>query len=240
MAAQLIRFFAEEGADRCLWGEDEDPGRLESELPIPAPLRTRMHVWIREYDARVLERDPGPFTPEMLEAFDRRGYQMSRELQERLDEGHHSYRVLYFFLTAAVREWASAEDTGVEDGADGGSAQGLGVDEPCGRRLGELLRAVAVLALPAERQVEWLAARGGPVSGEGLVVDVYETGRQMPLFARARWVTDRASEQVLELVRVLTDMSRPGQAHLWTRAALFDEPRWEEVRRLAAAVLAQV
>lgn len=77
-----LRFFAEEGVDFCVWADDEDPGQLERELPIPDDLRARMREWITEYNRRTQEGVPGPWTVELSEEFDRRGYRLSRELQE--------------------------------------------------------------------------------------------------------------------------------------------------------------
>lgn len=104
-----LRFFAEEGVDFCLWADDEDPGALERQLPIPEDLGARMHAWIAEFNKRTQEGVPGPWTHELNEEFDRRGYLLSRELQDVLGP---EYRVVYLFETSAVRAWAKRAETG--------------------------------------------------------------------------------------------------------------------------------
>lgn len=221
-----LRFFAEEGVDFCLWADEEDPGSIERQLPIPEGLRARMRAWITEFNRRTQEGLPGPWTAELSEDFDRRGYLLSRELQGVLGLEYH---VDYLFETSAVRAWAKAVETSQPP-----------AQAPHPRRLAELLRAVAVLALPAEAQRDWLAGRGGPLSGDGLAIDIYESAPQADQFLAAGWISRRASEQVTELDRALNEMSGPDNADLWSAEALDAAPEWERLRRLARSVLGEL
>lgn len=223
-----MRFFAEEGADHCLWGDEDDPGQLEGQLPIPEELRARMRAWVTEFNTRTQQGRPGPWTQDAREEFDRRGYELSRELQRVLGD---RYEVVYRFQTAAIRQSAESPD--------GRQPVDHLAEKPKVRRLSEVLRAVAVLALPAEVQRDWLAARGDPVSADGLVLDIYETAPQATLLADAGWISHRAAEHLLELLEVLNQMSGPGHQHLWKSGAL-DAPQWDPVRRLALAVLIEL
>jgi hypothetical protein len=98
-----LRFMAETGCDFLLWDDDnEHLEQLEHLLPMPAELRRRVlqhaEQW-SDYDGG----HPGTDWPGR-EQFDRRGYLLSRELQEALGP---DYRVSYFFSTAAARRWAA-------------------------------------------------------------------------------------------------------------------------------------
>lgn len=230
MSPVRLRFFAEEGAESCLWPDGEDGGVLEGRLTIPDDLRDRMSRWITEFNKRTQENVPGPRTAEAHEDFDRRGYELSRELQQVLGP---EYEVTYRFRNAAVRRWA---DTVGAHEPETPPAR----PTPKVRRLTELLRAVAVLALPPESQRDWLASRGAPLSGDGLVIDLYETGPLAEQFRAAGWMGPRASAQVEKLYCLLQEMSGPDNAHLWTPAALDDAVEWERVRRAARGVVAEL
>ncbi len=101
-----LRFMTEIACDFVLWDEEnEHLGELEYLLPIPDDLRKRVlhHAgqWYRQDGG---EADPGwPGDEE----FDRRGYLLSRELQDALGQ---DYRVMYSFSTAEAQQWAAQRD----------------------------------------------------------------------------------------------------------------------------------
>ncbi|MGC1207944.1 MAG: hypothetical protein WA880_08330, partial [Ornithinimicrobium sp.] len=52
-------------------------------------------------------------------------------------------------------------------------------------RLSEVVRAVAVLALPGGDQLAWATARGGPMSPDALAIDLFDMVDQIPAFHHA-------------------------------------------------------
>jgi len=72
--------------------------RLEDELPLPDDLRRRVRSWVDEY-TRSIDRRESWSTAQCV-AFDRRGYQLSVELQQVLGS---EYRIQYCFETDEVR-----------------------------------------------------------------------------------------------------------------------------------------
>jgi len=102
-----LRFFAEEGADVCVWGDDEDADEVQHRLPIPAELERRMTAWIDEFNQRTQERRPAPWTPQLAVEHDLRGLALSRELQQALGP---EYRVVYTFTTTEARRQARRQE----------------------------------------------------------------------------------------------------------------------------------
>lgn len=88
---------SEEGTDFALWGGDTEA--VEDDLDIPEDLRRRIKAWAKEDSDRMSGMVPA-WTTEDQRDHDRRGYQMSRELQAVLGE---TYFVTYIFNTEAVR-----------------------------------------------------------------------------------------------------------------------------------------
>lgn len=91
-ATMRVRFFAEEGVTWCLWAEEDDPGQLEQDLPLPDDLRRRMREWIDEFTTRTHYGLPGPWTEELRADFKDRGYLLSQEVQEAIGP---NYRIAY-------------------------------------------------------------------------------------------------------------------------------------------------
>lgn len=219
-----LRFFAEEGARVCVWGEEEDADQTQHRLPIPPDLVAEMDAWITEFNERTQQHQPGPWTAQLREAHDRRGYELSRRLQEALGT---DYEVEYRFATSAVRR--SVHVNGAPS-----------VPNPQPARLVELLRAVAVLALPAAEQLGWAAARGGRTSPDPLVLDLYETADQVSSFRDAGWISARAAERIDALEHAVENLSGPGNAEVWSATALREAPEWDRIRDLARGVLADL
>lgn len=106
-AGVKIRFMAELGVDFALWDGSGDTGDVEEKLGVPEDLKQRMRDWVAEYNAYIDSAVPGSplWTEDRLLDFDRRGYQMSVELQ-RLS---NAYEVEYSFMTAEIQRCAWAE-----------------------------------------------------------------------------------------------------------------------------------
>lgn len=101
-----LRFMTEIGCDFVLWDDhNEHLGELEHLLPVSPDLRERLlhhaEQWYRQ--------DAGQQNPDWPghEEFDRRGYLLSREMEQQLGP---DYRLQYFFDTAQARQWAARRD----------------------------------------------------------------------------------------------------------------------------------
>jgi hypothetical protein len=88
---------SEEGADFALWGDETEA--VEDQLDIPEDLGSRMKAWAKEDSDRRSGMAPA-WTTEERQDHDRRGYQMSQQLQAVLGE---TYFVTYIFNTEVVR-----------------------------------------------------------------------------------------------------------------------------------------
>lgn len=216
-----LRFFAEEGVDVCVWGDEEDADETQRTLPIPPELAQRMTAWIVEFNERTQERRPGPWTSELAVDHDLRGLALSRELQEALGP---AYEVVYSFTTTEGRTRAGAE------------RQNLVPRAPHGARLAELLRTAAVLALPADQQLAWARARGGPESPDALVIDLYETRDDITSFEAAGWLSRRAATRLSELADMVEKLGADDPA-AWSPSGLASAQGWERVREHAREVL---
>lgn len=219
-----LRFFAEEGARVCVWGDEEDPDQTQHRLPLPPDLAADMDAWITEFNLRTQRHDPGVWTAQLREDHDRRGYELSRRLQQALGA---EYEVVYGFATSAVRDAAHAP-----------GSPSLTAAHPA--RLAELVRAVAVLALPAAEQLGWAESRGGPISPDPLVLDLHETSGQALAFGDAGWISRRAAEKIGALAQAVEALSGPNGAEAWSATGLRVAREWEEVRELARSVLADL
>ena len=96
---------SEEGADFALWGVETEAA--EDDLDIPEDLRRRMKAWAKEDSERMSGIAPA-WTIEEQQDHDRRGYQMSQELQAVLGE---TYFVTYIFNTEAVQREVNGSGT---------------------------------------------------------------------------------------------------------------------------------
>lgn len=106
-------------------------------------------------------------------------------------------------------------------------------------RLAAWVRAVGVLALPAEQQATWLDSLG-PVAawnvGElGLEFD--DGYALLDQWVRVGWVDQKSLAPIAALNTRLDEMGGERNVSLWTRQALAQHQAWREVRELATAVL---
>lgn len=101
------------------------------------------------------------------------------------------------------------------------------------------MRAVGVLALPADQQATWLDLLGPAADwnvGElGLEFD--DGYALLDQWVRAGWVDQSSLGLIAALNTRLEEMSGERNASLWTRQALAQHQAWREVRELATAVL---
>lgn len=83
----------------ALWDDEVSTDQLEDELPLPDDLRRRVRSWVDEYTRSIDRRES--WTADEYVAFDRRGYQLSIELQDALGP---EYRIQYIFETQELKQ----------------------------------------------------------------------------------------------------------------------------------------
>jgi hypothetical protein len=100
-----------------------------------------------------------------------------------------------------------------------------------------LIRAVAVLALPAANQTDYLRSIGLPEGVDELALELHDGALLVPQFLARGWLPPAAAEAIADLDRYLGAMSGSERASEWTASALQDGKQWENVRQLARQVL---
>lgn len=111
------------------------------------------------------------------------------------------------------------------------------MEGPTPRSLANLVRSIAVLALPADDQAEWIDSLGvGPVVDE-LALELGDGALLTHQFVEAGWLGAEVQPPLQALDALLTDMSGPSNAALWDVAALRTSPRWAELRAQAKILL---
>ena len=112
-------------------------------------------------------------------------------------------------------------------------------DVPHPSRLAAWVRAIGVLALPADQQAAWLDSLGTVASW-----NVSELGLEfddgyllLDQWVEAGWVDQKSLAPIAVLNTQLNEMSGEPNASLWTREALAQHQAWREVRELATAIL---
>lgn len=103
--------------------------------------------------------------------------------------------------------------------------------------LGRFVRAVAVLALPAEAQLAYLTSIGVPDGVDELALE-FDDGRLLARqFEELGWISALFRARVAPLNALLDEMSGEDRAELWTASALGAASEWERVRSLARNLL---
>lgn len=121
---------------------------------------------------------------------------------------------------------------------DRGGSMVQTMDGPSPRSLANLVRAIAVLALPAADQVAWLDSLGiGGGNADELALELGDGFLLAPQFVENSWLPSEAAEPLRVLDALLASMSGPSNSELWDTAALETAPAWSEARRLARAAL---
>jgi hypothetical protein len=117
---------------------------------------------------------------------------------------------------------------------------GRDLSGPGTRALASFLRAVAVLALPADDQLAWprsLGLPGEPYYVDELALEFDDGYLLLSQFVANEWLPQRVVEPIAVLNTLLSDMSGPEQTELWGLEALAGSPLWGNVRHQARAVL---
>jgi len=111
------------------------------------------------------------------------------------------------------------------------------MDGPSPRFLANLVRSVAVLALPGGDQTTWLESLGvGPAVDE-LALELGDGVLLAQQFVEAGWLGVEVLPPLMALDALLTDMSGPENAPLWDVSSLESSPRWVDARERAKEVL---
>ena len=108
------------------------------------------------------------------------------------------------------------------------------------KALTSFLRAVAILALPADGQIAWLHSLdlpGQPHYVDELALEFDDGYLLLPQFVTKGWLAQQATEPLAALDVLLSDMSGSEHAELWTLDALATSPLWIEVRHQARVAL---
>lgn len=111
------------------------------------------------------------------------------------------------------------------------------MDRPSPRSLANLVRSVALLALPAPDQAAWVESLGvGPVVDE-LALELGDGALLARRFVDAGWLGEEVLGPLLALDAHLQEMSGPENAPEWAVASLASSPRWAVAREQAKQVL---
>ena len=109
------------------------------------------------------------------------------------------------------------------------------------RSLANLMRAVAILALPASDQVAWVDSLGiGGSNVDELALELGDGFLLVPQFVERSWLPAEAVEPLRALDSHLASFSGAANSELWEASALETAPAWSEARRLAKAALITV
>jgi hypothetical protein len=111
------------------------------------------------------------------------------------------------------------------------------VDEPGPGLAVAFVRSVAVLALPAEAQTEWLRGNGVYPSTDELALTFDDGFRLTPIFLDRGWLNARALPVLVELNEHLDAMSAGTNADLWHADSLPGGTEWNRVREWARTAL---
>jgi hypothetical protein len=107
--------------------------------------------------------------------------------------------------------------------------------------LASLMRAVAIAALPADEQVDWLNSLGlGWLNVDEIAMEIGDGALLAAHFVEAGWLPAQALEPLLNLDSLLDGMSGEAKDDLWTVEALRNAPEWAECRQQALRVLLSV
>ncbi|MEQ4210159.1 hypothetical protein [Actinopolymorpha sp. B9G3] len=111
------------------------------------------------------------------------------------------------------------------------------MDGPTPRSLANLIRAVAVLALPATDQVFWIDSLGVGHAVDELALELGDGALLARQFVDAGWLGAEVLPPLRALDALMEGMSGPENAPLWDISSLNSSPRWAAARREALEVL---
>jgi hypothetical protein len=109
------------------------------------------------------------------------------------------------------------------------------VSPELGHVLARFIRAIAVLALPWNLQLEWLRSLGlgEPGNCDELALEFDEGYRRVEALVGAGLIPERAMPDLRALDSILGEMSGPGRADVWTIDSLRGADTWARVRQIA-------
>ncbi|MCW2956905.1 MAG: hypothetical protein JWO69_1774 [Thermoleophilia bacterium] len=104
------------------------------------------------------------------------------------------------------------------------------------------VRALAVLALPASRQLDWLRSLGlgEPGLADEIAQEIGEAAALMPQMVRDGWFSADAALVVQEIDAILAEKSRSENEQFWHVESLSTSEDWERLRGLANQFLSMV
>lgn len=107
------------------------------------------------------------------------------------------------------------------------------------KRLFRLMREdLERVADPAPKQIRYLIKHR--VDADRFALDLYDGVVMMDQFVEQGLMTQAQAELIRAIDRKFDEMSGEENAHLWDDEAIENGPEWQEVRRLAAAALAEL
>jgi hypothetical protein len=99
----------------------------------------------------------------------------------------------------------------------------------------ELAAAVRRLAEAPDRQIEYLRQLGSPVSADELALEFDDVAAAA--VAEAHLLSDKQAEIVRQPTDLLSAISGPSRAKLWTPNALRSASEWQEIRAVATQLM---
>ena len=105
--------------------------------------------------------------------------------------------------------------------------------------LADFVRALAILALPADDQISWIHTLGVEVGNVDELALAFDDGYQLlPQFIDRRWLPEGIQTAADEIDRLFARMS--GSEGPWSFDELRGDSRWIEVRSLAIHALSEI
>ncbi len=103
----------------------------------------------------------------------------------------------------------------------------------------QLRASISVLALPPERQADWVRVTDDELFEADELALQYELWSEMvPQLLDEDLLSPEEAAAISELSDQIDAMTGPGKAELWTLQAVKVRPEWQRVRELARAALA--
>ncbi|HEX5114202.1 MAG TPA: hypothetical protein VFW65_03285 [Pseudonocardiaceae bacterium] len=112
--------------------------------------------------------------------------------------------------------------------------------EPDGRGVVKLMRAVAMLAMPAPIQADYLNRIGTPDVADELALELDDTLQLADKLRDHGYLTDTEYTMLHALNRKLDSMSGHNHEPLWRTSALAEQSEWQQVRAMAQEFLQSV
>lgn len=105
--------------------------------------------------------------------------------------------------------------------------------------MAELIRSIAILALPCTEQLAWLRSLGlgEPRFADELALELGEGALLVRQFERAGWLSSEARQAVQEVDAYLSALGGVDHEQFWHVRSLEDSADWVHVRALALTAL---